>query len=158
MGCSHSTPQMTDDTDDHQYFQMASCCTRQPQLSLVHCILCRWTWNTIYYIYHDFRFSCFPGMRLWALKKTAVCWMHNPGIKSNILPIKATSSCVMTDKSCGRFLPKLNSGSFRGKTANRKLQFTVTRLQFQNAGISNISKVLFFVKSKCIALISQKQE
>ena len=70
--------------------------------------------------------------------------MHNPGIKSNILPIKATSSCVMTDKSCGRFLPKLNSGSFRGKTANRKLQFTVTRLQFQNAGISNISKVLFF--------------
>ena len=48
----------------------------------------RWTWNTTYYICHDYRFLCFPGMRLWGLKKTAVCWMYNPGIKSNILPIK----------------------------------------------------------------------
>ena len=66
-------------------------------------------------------------MRLWALMKTAVCWTHNPGIKSNILPIKATSSCVMTDKASSTFLPKLNSGSFHEKpqTANCSLQLRV---------------------------------
>ena len=115
---------MTDGTADHQYSQMASRYTRQPQWSLVHCTLCRWTWNTTYYIYHDCGFLCFPGMRPWALNKTAVCWMHNPGIKSNILPITATSSCVMTDKSSSTFLPKLNSCS-SWATANRSSQLHV---------------------------------
>ena len=134
---------MTDGTADYQYSQMARCCTRKPQLSLVHCILCRWTWNTTYYICHHLRFLCFPGMRLWALKKTAVCWMHNPGTKSNILRIKATSSCVMTDKSSNRFLPKLNSGS-SWETANRKPQFTVTRCSFTMPGFQILVKYLLF--------------
>ena len=127
---------------------MASCWKRLPQLSLVHCILCRWTWNTTYYICHDFRFSCFPGMRLWALKKTAVCWMHNPGTKSNILPIKATSNCVMTDRSSSRFLPKLNSCS-SWETANRKPQFTVTRCSFTIPGFQILAKYLLFSVSCC---------
>ena len=115
---------MTDGTAEDQYSQMAIRCTRRPQLSLVHCTLCRWTWNTTYYICHDFGFLCFLGMRLWALKKTAVCWMHNPGIKSNILRIKATSNCVMTDKWSSRFLRKLNSCS-SWETANRSSQSCV---------------------------------
>ena len=140
---------------------MASSCTRQPQLSLVHCILCRWTWNTTYYIYHDFGFLCFPGMRLWALNKTAVCWMYSPGIKPNILAIKAMSNCVMADKSSSRFLPKLNSCS-SWETANRKPQFTVTRCSFTMPGFQILAKyslfsvAMLFSSSRSASLLSHK--
>ena len=49
---------------------------------------------------------------------------------------------------------------------NRKLEFTVTRLKFHVAKISNCSKtfiillfsaaIFFFIKSKCITFIAQK--
>ena len=65
-------------------FRMAICCTRQPQLSLVHCIPYYWTWSTTYYICCQRHWlSCFPGMRLWVLNHTAALWMSIPGPKIN---------------------------------------------------------------------------